>query len=135
MYEFLKKIPLFADLPDEDLERLCQMVTEISLKAGEELFAEGSPGDSAFVIQKGEIEILKTSGGRNVLLAVRKPGEVIGEMSLLESAPRFASVRARADSTLLAIGHEQLNDLLNTSPSAARALLHTITARLQMGWC
>ena len=131
MYEFLKKIPLFADLPDEDLERLCQMVTEISLKAGEELFAEGSPGDSAFVIQKGEIEILKTSGGRNVLLAVRKPGEVIGEMSLLESAPRFASVRARADSTLLAIGHEQLNDLLNTSPSAARALLHTITARLR----
>jgi len=131
MYEFLKKIPLFADLPDEDLERLCEMVAEVSLKAGEELFTEGSPGDSAFVIQQGEIEILKTSGGRNVLLAVRKPGEVIGEMSLLESAPRFATVRARSDSLLLAIGHEQLNNLLNTSPSAARALLHTITARLR----
>lgn len=107
------------------------MVTEVRLKAGEELFAEGSPGDSAFVIQEGEIEILKASGGRNVLLALRKPGEVIGEMSLLEAAPRFASVRARTASLLLVIGHEQLNNLLNTSPSAARAMLHTITARLR----
>jgi len=131
MYSFLKKVPLFADLPEADLERLCQMVTEVRLSAGEELFSEGSPGDRAFVIQQGEIEILKVSGGRPVLLAVRKPGEVIGEMSLLEAAPRFASGRARTDSQLLAISHEQLNNLLNTSPSAARALLHTITARLR----
>ncbi len=131
MYQFLKKVPLFSDLPDEDLDRLCQMVTEVRLQAGEELFAEGGPGNRAFVIQEGEIEILKSSGGRNVLLALRKSGEVIGEMSLLESAPRFASGRARTDSLLLAIGHEELNNLLNTSPSAARALLHTITARLR----
>ncbi|UCH59786.1 MAG: CoA-binding protein [Anaerolineales bacterium] len=131
MYDFLRKVPLFADLPDEDLDRLCQMVTEVRLQAGDELFAEGSPGNRAFVIQEGEIEILKSSGGRNVQIALRKPGEVIGEMSLLESAPRFASGRARTDSLLLAIGHEQLNNLLNTSPSAARAMLHTITARLR----
>lgn len=131
MYDFLKKVPLFADLPDEDLERLCEMVTEVRLKAGEELFPEGSIGDRAFVIQEGEIEILKASGGRNVLLAVRMAGDVIGEMSLLEAAPRFAAVRARTESLLLAIKHEQLNNLLNTSPSAARAMLYTITARLR----
>jgi signal transduction histidine kinase/predicted CoA-binding protein len=131
MYEFLKRVPLFASMPDHDLERLCEMITEIHLKPGDQLFAEGSPGDMAYIIEEGEIEILKASGGKNVLLAVRKSGEVIGEMSLLESAPRFASGKARTDSKLLAISHDQLDDLLNTSPSAARSLLFTITSRLR----
>jgi len=129
--EFLKKIPLFSALPEADLDRLCEMVIEVRLAAGEDLFAEGSPGDRAYVIKEGQLEILKASGGRNVLLAVRQVGEVIGEMSLLESAPRFASVRARSDCLLLAIEHEHLDHLLNTSPSAAKAMLYTITARLR----
>ncbi len=131
MYDFLKKVPLFASMPDHDLETLCEMVTEVHLNAGEQLFAEGSPGDKAYIIESGEIEILKASGGRSVLLAVRKSGEVIGEMSLLEAAPRFASGRARSESKLLAISHSQLDELLNTSPSAARSLLFTITSRLR----
>ncbi|UCD98791.1 MAG: CoA-binding protein [Chloroflexota bacterium] len=131
MYEFLKKVPLFASMPDHDLDLLCEMVTEVHLNPGDELFAEGSPGDSAYIIETGEIEILKSSGERMVLLAVRKSGDVIGEMSLLESAPRFASGRAKTDSKLLAISHAQLDDLLNTSPSAAKSLLFTITSRLR----
>lgn len=131
MHDFLKKIPLFSDLAEDDLNRLCDMVEEVQLKAGEVLFTEGSPGDYAYVIKEGEIEILKASGGRDVLLAVRKPGDVIGEMSILESAPRFATVRARKDSLLLAIGHSQLQRLLDTSSSAVRSLLHTITSRLR----
>jgi signal transduction histidine kinase/predicted CoA-binding protein len=131
MYDFLKKVPLFASLPDQDLERLCEMANEVHLNAGEQLFVEGSPGDKAYVIEKGEIEILKASGGKGIILAIRKSGEVIGEMSLLEAAPRFASGKARTDSDLIAISHEQLDELLNTSPSAAKALLFTITSRLR----
>ncbi len=131
MHDFLKKIPLFSDLAEDDLNRLCEMVEEVQLNAGEILFTEGSPGDYAYVIKEGEIEILKASGGRDVLLAVRKPGDVIGEMSILESAPRFATVRARTDSLLLAIGHTQLQRLLDASSSAVRSLLHTITSRLR----
>jgi signal transduction histidine kinase/predicted CoA-binding protein len=130
-YEFLRKIPLFMGLSEADLEHLCEMVTEVQLTAGEELFPEGSPGDRAYVIKSGQLEILKDSDGRRVLLAVRQAGEVIGEMSLLESAPRFATVRARKDSVLLEINHKDLDHLLNTSPSAAKAMLHTITARLR----
>jgi signal transduction histidine kinase len=65
-----------------------------------------------------------------VLLA-SQAGDVIGEMSLLEATARNASGRARTDSVLLAIRHDQLNQLLNTSPSAARAMLFTITSRLR----
>src|SRR5689334_124956 len=103
MYDFLKKVPLFSELSEADLDRLCEMVEEVSLPAGQLLFAEGSAGDKAYIIKEGQLEVLKVSGGREVLLAVRQqPGEVIGEMSLLEEAPRMASVRARSDVSLLA---------------------------------
>ncbi|MGH2543282.1 MAG: cyclic nucleotide-binding domain-containing protein, partial [Ardenticatenaceae bacterium] len=129
MYDFLRMIPLFAELSDEDLERLCTMVDEVRLPSGEELFAEGSMGTRAYVIKEGELDILKSSGGREILLAVRGSGEVIGEMALVESAPRTASVRARSDALLLAINQEQLDQLLNASPSASRAMLHTVLSR------
>lgn len=128
-YDFLRKVPLFANLPEDDFERLCEMVTEVKLPAGEMLFTEGSQGDMAYVIKKGQVEILKSSAGRTVLLAVRQAGDVIGEMALLESTPRTASVRARTDCDLIVIGQEQLEELVNTSPSAARSMLHTVTAR------
>jgi signal transduction histidine kinase/predicted CoA-binding protein len=130
-YHFLKKVPLFSSLSDEDLDRLCEMITEVELGQGGVLFSEGEPGDKAFVIKEGEIEILKSSAGREVQLAVRKQGEVIGEMSLLEAAPRMATGRARTHTILLAITHAQLEHLLNTSPSAARSMLNTITARFK----
>ena len=120
VYEFLKKIPLFAEMSDEDLARICNMVVDIHLLAGQELFEEGSVGDCAYIIKEGSLEIIKQSGDREILLAVRETGEVIGEMALLEDAPRTASVRAREDSLLLSIHRDQLEDLFNSSPSAAK---------------
>jgi len=131
MIDFLKKVPLFADLPDEDLERLCEVATEETLSTGEVLFTEGEPGDKTYVIMAGKIDIFKESGGQMVFLATRRAGEVIGEMSLLDQAPRFASGRGRTDCKLISISHENLNHLLNTSPSAARVLLSTISGRLR----
>ncbi len=129
MYNFLRKVPLFSDLSTNDLSKLCEMITEVRLNPGEELFAEGAPGDAAYVIKEGQVEIIKVSGGREVLLNVRHPGEVIGEISLIEEAPRMASVRAREQSLLLAISKEQFEELLNTSSSAVRAVLFTVVAR------
>ena len=131
MFDFLKKVPLFADLPDEDLDRLCAVATETNLPAGEVLFTEGEIGDKTFVIMSGEVDILKESGGQMVYLATRGPGDVIGEMSLLDQAPRFASGRTRTDCKLLSISHENVDHLLNTSPSAARVLFSTISNRLR----
>ena len=129
MFDFLKKVPLFADLPDEDLESLCPRVEVVRLSPGEELFKEGSPGDRAYVIKEGELEVLKESSGRDVLLAVRHAGEVIGEMALMEESPRMASVRARSETMLYAVKKEQLDALMNTSPSAARTLFYVVLGK------
>lgn len=126
---FLRKVPLFAELPEADLERLCRMITEVRLPEGELLFREGDSGERAYVIEEGEIEILKASAGREVLLAVRQPGDVIGEAALLEEAPRMAGARARAPSKLLAIDKAQLDELIRTSATAARTMFFTVLAR------
>jgi signal transduction histidine kinase len=131
MYDFLKKVEFLAELPEADLERLCQVIEKVELSAGQELFAEGSPGDRAYIIQAGELEIVKSSDGRELLLEERinKPGVMIGEMALLEGAPRMASVRAGTDAVLLAIQKEQFDHILETSPAATRAMLRMVMRR------
>ena len=131
VFDFLRKVPYFSELPAADLKRLCAVVREVSLAAGDVLFVQGSPGDFAYVIKEGEVEISRLSDGREVPLAVRGQGEVIGEMALLEEAPRMAAARALTDSALVAIGRQQLDDLLASSPSAARAMLRTVMTRLR----
>ena len=127
--DFLRKVPLFAELPDADLQRLCSMIKEVNLAPGEALFAEGDPGEEAYVIAEGEIEIVKISSGRDVLLAVRASGDVIGETALLEMAPRNATARARGACKLLAIHKTLLDELVQGSASAARIMFFTVLAR------
>jgi signal transduction histidine kinase/predicted CoA-binding protein len=130
-YTFLRKVPLFADLPDSDLERICQQVTEIRLQPGDILFEEGSIGQQAYIIEEGQIEIYKHSNGKNVQLAIRQSGEIIGEMSLMEAATRNASGRALTASLLLAISQEAFDHLVDSSPASARIMLHTVADRLR----
>ncbi len=118
-------------MTDEDLDKLCHVVEEFHLPAGEKLFEEGETGDKAYVIEDGQIEILRKSGGREVQVAIRQPGDVIGEMSLLGSVPRTATGIALTDSVLLVIESTQFEGLLETSQSAARALLRTVMMRLR----
>ena len=127
---FLRMVPLFADLDAGDLTQLCRMVHEVDLPAGEVLFHEGTLADRAFVLHQGEIEIVKVVDGHEVHIDTHdEPGTVIGEMALLEQTTRLATVRARRDSHLLALDHEQVVSLLHASPSAARVILHTLTRR------
>ncbi len=129
MQDFLKKVPFFSDLQEDDITMLSEAAQEVHLSAGDKLFEEGSDGDRAYVIKDGKLEVVKQSGGRDVLLAVREAGEVIGDMALLEKSPRMASVRAPEDSVLIAISKEQLDRLLSTSVSAANAMFYTILGR------
>jgi signal transduction histidine kinase/predicted CoA-binding protein len=129
MESILRQVPLFADLPDADLDRLCALADEVRLAPGETVFTEGSAGEHAYVVKDGQLEIVKSSSGREVLLAVRKRGEVVGELALLDEAPRMATARARTEVFLVRIGKAQLDELVRGSASAARALFHTVLAR------
>ena len=128
-FEFLCKVPLFASLPEPDLLKICEATWDVDLAAGDILFKEGAPGDNAYVVRRGEMDVLRSSTGSDVLLAVVGPGEVIGEMALVEEAPRNATLRARSDTRLLAIPKSEMDKLLDTSTSAARAMFTNVLQR------
>src|SRR5574341_708448 len=128
--EFLKRLPLFAGLSEEELHRLVQTAEPVSTDAGTVLMEEGSPADSLYVPLEGEFEITKRSGNQDVVIAVRGPGEVLGEISLLSQSPRSASVRAVKPARLLKISQVAFEQLITWHPSAALAMLKTVTERL-----
>jgi len=126
---FLKSVSLFANLADQDLKALSQVIEEVRLPSGAELFAEGSEGDRAYIVQVGEIEVFKISGARTVLIDVGRPGHVLGEMALIEKNPRMASARARTPCVLLAIDQAQFQALLASHVSVAQAMFKTVISR------
>ena len=127
----LRAVPLFAELGEDDLQRLAANAARVTLRPGEQLFAEGEAGDVAYVITSGHVEISKRSGDRDVHLANRGPGEVIGEMALLQDAPRSASATASEESQLVAIPRSEIDELLATSVEAVRALFRVLLERWQ----
>jgi len=129
-YEFLKGLPYFAELPDDHLQRLCKDTEQAPIEAGEVLFEQGSESDEMFVVMEGSIEVADTTGGRNVVLARLGPGEVLGEMSLLEDKPRTAEARAVTKTRVIRIPQDELFGLL-TTPEAALSMLRTVTSRLR----
>jgi signal transduction histidine kinase len=129
--DFLRRLPLFSDLSETDLERLHDMASRLTVPEGERFIEEGTAGDALYVIIDGEVEITHRERSREVVLATRESGEFIGEMSLLEDAPRSASARALRETELLVIRRAAFQTLLSCSPSAPLTILRTVTSRLR----
>jgi signal transduction histidine kinase len=129
--ELLRRSSFFSGLSDDDLNWLASQSEPVTLKPGELLVKQGSFGDCAYVILDGELEIKKHTGENEITIAVREAGEIVGEMSVLDRAPRNADIRAVKESRLLRIMKETFERLLATSPSAVLAILHTVTARMR----
>jgi signal transduction histidine kinase len=131
MLDELRQVPLLADLPEEDLERLYEMAETVSVPAGQLVLREGDTGDSLYIVLEGELEVTKRRGGQEVVLSSYEPGQFFGEMALLERAPRSASVRTLRESRMLAIDQAAFQTLLSRSPSAPFNILRTVTSRLR----
>src|SRR5438132_7820558 len=103
-------------MPEDDLDQLCQVAVPTSIKAGEVLMEEGSPPDSMYVIVDGEFEATKRAGKQDVVLSVRRSGEIVGEMGLLAQESRVATLRAVKDSQVLKISEAAFFRVLACSP-------------------
>lgn len=129
VFDRLRSIDLFADVPADDLRRICDEVEVRVLDAGEVLVREGEAGANAFVITTGRLEVVKEAETRETRLAVREAGEVIGEMALLRDEPRMATIRAVTDAEVLCIPRSALDAVIDSSPDAARAVYSVIIDR------
>ena len=94
-----------------------------TLPAGEYLFHEGDPPSSAYLIEEGAIEIRSGSARNAIVLARLGPGDLLGEMAVMDQLPRTASAVAMRDSVLLVIDSDQIKDRLANSDPILRMLL------------
>src|SRR5918997_3045005 len=129
--EMLRQGTLFAGLNEEDFERLYGMAEPVTVAAGEALIREGDVGDSMYAILDGEFEVIQGSGQQELILGRRGSGEVIGEMALVQRAPRNATVRALRESRLLKISQLTFQILLDCGPTTVLGILQTIMTRLR----
>ena len=128
----LGRIPLFADLPAEELDRLMSALDVVNLSSGDILFREGDLGEHLYVMVKGELEINMASNTDNeLILNILKVGEYLGEMSLImPGGRRTAGARARGDVVLLSMSRSQFQDLLHRHPELANAMVKVLSQRL-----
>ena len=102
-----------------------------SVKAGELVFAAGDVADYAYVVESGEVEIHSHSDGVMRCVAVVGAGDLLGEMAVVDDAPRSASAVARVDTRLLLIERSQLAARLDTADPVLRLLLNVALNRLR----
>lgn len=127
----LRRVPLFAELSEEDFSSIVGDAEPVELAAGDQLAGEGEPGDALFVIVSGELQVVKRSRTTDVPIALLGPGEIVGEMSIFEAQPRNASVRAVSPSRVIRIARDEIMDLVSTRPSATLSMLRTVMGRLR----
>ena len=94
------------------------------------VFAEGEPGNELFIIQKGSVTIAKIVDDNEVLLAVLKPGDIFGEMALLEVKPRMASAVAYEECQLLAVNQTNFERMIQTQPQIIARLTTLLADRI-----
>ena len=101
--EQLQATPLFGAIRDDSVVRLIEDARDVRVERGGYFFREGDPGSSLFILQSGSVEVLQGHGGDAYVIHSLAAGDFFGEMSLLDLAPRSASVRAAEDCSALEI--------------------------------
>ncbi len=120
-------IELFEHLTEDDRAVLAGVVEVREVPGGTILFRAGEPGESLFVVRKGEIELhIKDTAGQKIVLNVCGEGEIFGELALLDRGARTATATAQVDSELLAFDRDNLLLLFQRTPVAALRLLAAI---------
>lgn len=130
--DVLMQAPLFAALDPEAAAALRASTTMVRLAKGQVLFREGDPGDRLYVVEEGKVKLGTTSSdGRDTLLAVVGPSEMIGELSLFDPGPRTATATALTDAVLRGLSHDALRPWLAGRPEVAETLLRALAQRLR----
>ncbi|MDJ0791718.1 MAG: ABC transporter transmembrane domain-containing protein [Acidimicrobiia bacterium] len=126
----LKGIPVFADLDDDVLSDLAAVFESQYVDAGEVVFKEGEQGDSFYVIARGAVEVVRGLGTHDEeSVAWLEDGDFFGEMALLSSNRRNASIRARGATTLLRLDRRSFSQLMATVPEARIVVEDAAAAR------
>jgi CRP/FNR family cyclic AMP-dependent transcriptional regulator len=130
--ELLQSVALFADLEEGELERFSHVAVPRTFPAGTRVFHEGDSSDACYIVKHGSFRVTREhSDGRAITLATLGPGEIFGELAMLDGDSRSASAEALTDGELLALPANDVRSLLARHPEIALKLVAGLVRRLR----
>lgn len=123
---YLRNVPMFSRLPPEQLDRVAELGTAVSVRDGDVVVQEGETGDDFYVLMSGKAQVVR--GGRDI--AALGAGDFFGELALFDPAPRNATVTATSDCSLVTLSREGFRTALDEMPPLRDAVLHGMARRL-----
>jgi CRP/FNR family cyclic AMP-dependent transcriptional regulator len=130
--EALGRCPLFGGLGADSRRAIAATLRRRRFRKGEVIFHEGDPGDSLFIVVSGALKVvLPSEEGGEAILATLRRGDFLGELALLDGAPRSASAVALEPAEMLALPRARFSILVATEPAIRDALLASLAAELR----
>lgn len=128
----VRHVPLLARLSEEDRRALASRGRIRTYPAGAVIFREGDPGDALHIVIEGAVRVLFAArSGAEVEVALLGPGECVGDLALFDNRPRSATAIAAQHTRTLVVTRDTFLNWLKERPSAALALLQTLSLRLR----
>jgi CRP/FNR family transcriptional regulator, cyclic AMP receptor protein len=130
--ESLRQCALFAGLSDAALRELTRLLRRRRFRRNEVIFHQGDPGDALHIVASGSVKVvLPSAEGDEAIIATLRPGDFFGELSLLDSAPRSATVVALEPSETMTLPNLVFHDVLGADPGLRDALLAGLARELR----
>jgi CRP-like cAMP-binding protein len=126
----LRRMPLFGELDGRQIQRLAASLEEVRYQAGDLIIGQGDLGDTFYIVLSGRVQVFVTEGDQEQTLRQSGPGEVFGEIALLQRVPRTASVRAVTPVELLALRQEAFDRLIREQVLVSRNLERESSRRM-----
>lgn len=130
----IRKVTLFSSLPEPALNEIVAALQPRDLAAGEILFRQGEPGDELVIVQSGQVGIfvpLPENPDQGQPIRLFQPGELLGEMAVIDQKPRSASARAEAPSRILTLSGKAFRGAIEHSPSLAVGVMAGLSDRIR----
>lgn len=130
--DLLGRVPLLSGLSPEELERIAAVAIPRTYPKGARVFHEGDQSDACYIVRSGEVRVTREhSDGRAIALATLGPGEIVGELAMLDGEVRSASVEALSDVELVAVAARDMRGLLQRNPAMTAKLVVALTRRVR----
>jgi CRP-like cAMP-binding protein len=130
--EILKRVPIFSSLSDDELEALASLAVERNFMSNESIFWEGDAPAWFYIVTEGQVKVSKhSSTGKEFIIAFFGPGEMIGEVAVLENKPYPASAQSIARTRVIGIRQEAFLSFLASRPQVALRIINVLGGRLR----
>ncbi|WP_352420067.1 Crp/Fnr family transcriptional regulator [Proteiniborus sp.] len=130
--EYLKKIPLFVGMNNDELHKLERITKERTYKKGSAIIVEGENSENVFIIKSGKVKIFKTSSdGREIILDIKGKSKIFAEVTLFEGGTNPATVVALEDCIILSINNDDLEEIIKENPDMALNIIKVLNKRLK----